>query len=86
MTNRKKELTEILKQLEENGTEAREILNRTPLLDTGRSPKPLYRIPPDMDFTVRDGHTEYAVTGHFDSAANEGMLSQILRMLKQRKS
>ena len=27
-------------------------------LDTGRKPIPLCRIPPDMNFTMKDGHTE----------------------------
>lgn len=51
-------------------------------LDTGRKPIPLCRIPPDMDFTMKDGHTEYEVVGHFDSDSDEFLLRQISRKLE----
>ena len=51
-------------------------------LDTGREPLPLCRIPPDMDFTMKDGHTEYEVVGHFDPNGDEFLLEQISRKLR----
>lgn len=51
-------------------------------LDTGRKPIPLFRIPPDMDFTIKDGHTEYEVVGHFDPNSDEFLLGQISRKLE----
>ena len=51
-------------------------------LDTGRKPIPLRRIPPDMDFTMKDGHTEYEVAGHFDPDSDEFLLEQISRKLR----
>lgn len=51
-------------------------------LDTGRNPIPLRRIPPDMDFTMKDGHTEYEVVGHFDPDSDEFLLEQISRKLR----
>ncbi len=52
------------------------------VLDTGRVQRPLYRIPPDMDFTMKDGHTEYEVVGHFDPDSDEFLLRQISRKLE----
>ena len=46
-------------------------------LDTGREPLLLCRIPPDMDFTMKDGHTEYEVVGHFNPDSDEFLLEQI---------
>ena len=51
-------------------------------LDTGREPLLLCRIPPDMDFTIKDGHTEYEVVGHFDPDSDEFLLEQISRRLR----
>ena len=51
-------------------------------LDTGRKPIPLRRIPPDMDFAMEDGHTEYEVTGNFDPDSDEFLLEQISRKLR----
>ncbi len=51
-------------------------------LDTGRVQRPLYRIPPDMDFTMKDGHTEYEVVSHFDPDSDEFLLRQISRKLE----
>ena len=51
-------------------------------LDTGRKPIPLCRIPPDMNFTMKDGHTEYEVVGHFDPDSSECLLKQISRKLE----
>ena len=43
----------------------------------GREPLLLCRIPPDMDFTIKDGHTEYEVVGHFNPDSDEFLLEQI---------
>lgn len=51
-------------------------------LDTGRKPIPLRRIPPDMSFTMKDGHTEYEVMGHFNPNSDEFLLRQISRKLE----
>ena len=51
-------------------------------LDTGREPLFLCRIPPDMDFTIKDGHTEYEVVGHFAPDGDEFLLEQISRKLR----
>ena len=51
-------------------------------LDTGREPLLLCRIPPDMDFAMKDGHTEYEVTGNFDPDSDEFLLEQISRKLR----
>lgn len=51
-------------------------------LDTGREPLLLCRIPPDMDFTMKDGHTEYEVVGRFDPNGDEFLLEQISRKLR----
>ena len=51
-------------------------------LDTGREPLLLCRIPPDMDFTMKDGHTEYEVVGRFDPNSDEFLLEQISRKLR----
>ena len=51
-------------------------------LDTGREPLFLCRIPPDMDFTMKDGHTEYEVVGHFAPDGDEFLLEQISRKLR----
>lgn len=50
-------------------------------LDTGRELIPLCRIPPDMDFTMKDGHTEYEVVGHFNPDSDEFLLEQISHKL-----
>ena len=52
-------------------------------LDIGRENLPLCRIPPDMEFTMKDGHTEYEVVGHFDPDGEECLFQQIIRRLKQ---
>ena len=70
-------------KLEAEWPEIEKILAKHRLdLDTGREPIPLCRIPPDMDFTMKDGHTEYEVVGHFDSDSSEFLLGQISRKLE----
>ena len=51
-------------------------------LDTGREPLFLFRKPPDIDFTIKDGHTEYEVVGHFAPDGDEFLLEQISRKLR----
>lgn len=65
MTEKEKNLAEILAKLEKDRPEIDRILNRPAIIDTGRKPKELCRIPADADFTTRDGNTEYEVAGHF---------------------
>ena len=77
----KKDLAEILAELERNRPEIERIMNRQPIIDTGRKPKILYRIPPDMDFAAKDGNTEYEVVGYFDSNADECVFNKIIRKL-----
>lgn len=61
MSSVKRELEEILAKLEEQQPEIDRILRRTALVDTGRKPKELCRIPNDADFIQKDGNTEYEV-------------------------
>lgn len=81
MIDREKELAGILARLEKNRPEFERIMRRPSLINTGRKPKPLYRIPPDMDFSAKDGNTEYEVVGYFDANADECILDKILRKL-----
>ena len=81
MSDIKRELEEILAKLEEEQPEIDRILRRTPLIDTGRKPKSLCRLPNDADFIQKDGHTEYEVVGYFDSKGEEYLIDTIVRKL-----
>jgi len=81
MTQREKDLEIILARLEEQRPEIDRILNRKAIIDTGREPKNLCRIPKDVDFTEKDGHTEYEVVGHFNPDGEEYLLNTIIRKL-----
>lgn len=81
MTDKEKDLAEILTKLEKDRPEIDRILNRSAIIDTGRNPKILRRIPADADFTVKDGNTDYEVTGHFCSQTDEFLLNTIIRKL-----
>lgn len=81
MTHKEKDLAAILAELERNRPEIERIMNRKPIVNTGRKPKILYRIPPDMDFAAKDGNTEYEVVGYFDSNADECVFDKIIRKL-----
>ena len=81
MSSVKRELEEILAKLEEQQPEIDRILRRTALIDTGRKPKELCRIPNDADFVQKDGHTEYEVVGYFDSEGEEYLIDTIVRKL-----
>ena len=81
MSNVKRELEELLAKLEEQQPEIDRILRRTALVDTGRKPKELCRIPNDADFVQKDGNTEYEVVGYFDSEGEEYLIDTIVRKL-----
>lgn len=79
--DKKRELEEILAELERNRPEIERIMNKQPIIDTCRKQKPLYPIPPDMDLSAKDGNTEYEVVGYFDSNADECVLEKIIHKL-----
>ena len=81
MSSVKRELEEILAKLEEQQPEIDRILRRTAIVDTGRKPKELCRIPNDADFIQKDGNTEYEVVGYFDSEGEEYLIDTIVRKL-----
>ena len=81
MSSVKRELEEILAKLEEQQPDIDRILRRTALVDTGRKPKELCRIPNDADFVQKDGNTEYEVVGYFDSEGEEYLIDTIVRKL-----
>lgn len=81
MTDREKDLAEILARLEEQRPEIERILRRPAVIDTGRKRKSLCRIPKDADFTEKDGHTEYEVVGHFNPYGEEYLLNTVIRKL-----
>ncbi|MBO5421960.1 MAG: hypothetical protein J6A67_08500 [Clostridia bacterium] len=81
MTQRERDLEIILARLEEQRPEIDRILSRTAVIDTGRKPKDLCRIPTDADFTQKDGNTEYEVVGHFNPEADEYLINTIIRKL-----
>ncbi len=81
MIDREKDLEEILAKLEKQRPEIDRILNRPAVIDTHRPIKDLCRIPPDMDFTVKDGNTEYEVVGMFNPDGDEFLLNTIIRKL-----
>ena len=82
MTEKEKDLAKILAKLEKDRPEIDRILNRPAIIDTGRKPKELRRIPADADFTAKDGNTEYEVTGYFCSCTDEFLLNTIIRKLE----
>ncbi len=81
MTQREKDLEEILARLEKQRPEIDRILSRPALIETNRPHKNLCRIPPDMDLTVKDGNTEYEVVGSFNPDGDEFLLGTIIRKL-----
>ena len=81
MSEREKDLEIILARLETQRPEIDRILNRKAIIDTGRKPKDLCRIPKDVDFTEKDGHTEYEVVGHFNPDADEYLINTVIRKL-----
>lgn len=82
MTNREKEVQEILSKATENWNEIeKELSNRQILIETNRKSKPLTRIPDDVDFEMKDGNTTYEVVSHFNSNGDEYFINQIIRKL-----
>ena len=81
MSERNKRLEELIAKLEKERPEIERILNRPPLIDTGRERKSLYRIPPDMVLAEKDGNTENEVVGHFDPDGEEFLIDTITRKL-----
>ena len=81
MTQREKDLEEIITRLEKQRPEIDRILSRPTLIETNRPHKNLCRIPSDMDFTVKDGNTEYEVVGSFNPDGDEFLLGTVIRKL-----
>lgn len=83
MTNREKEVQEILSKANENWSEIeKEISNRPKLIETNRKSKSLTRIPDDVDIEMKDGNTTYEVVSHFNSNGDEYFINQIIRKLE----
>lgn len=82
MTNREKEVQEILSKATENWNEIeKELSNRQILIETNRKSKSLTRIPDDVDFEMKNGNTTYEVVSHFNSNGDEYFINQIIRKL-----
>lgn len=81
MTQREKDLEEILARLEKQRPEIDRILSRPALIEINRPYKNLCCIPPDMDFAVKDGNTEYEGVGSFNPDGDEFLLDTIIRKL-----
>lgn len=82
MTNREKEVQEIISKANEQWDEIeQEISNRPRLIETNRKSKSLTRIPDDVDFEMKDGNTTYEVVSHFNSNGDEYFINQIIRKL-----
>ena len=81
MTDKERDLEEILARLEKQRPEIDRILSRPTVMDTKIPAKKLCRIPPDMDFTVKDGNTEYEVAGMFNPDSDEFLINTIIRKL-----
>lgn len=81
MTQREKDLEEILARLEKQRPEIDRILSRPAIIEIDRPQKSLCRIPSDIDFTAKDGNTEYEVTGSFNPDGNEFILGTVIRKL-----
>lgn len=84
MIDKENNLEEILARLEKQRPEIDRVLNRPAVMDTKRPAKKLCRIPSDMDFTVKDGNTEYEVSGLFNPDSDEFLLNTIIRKLGYR--
>ena len=73
---------EFLAKMDADRPEIDRILReRQPLIETGREQKNLLHNPKELDFTERDGNTEYEVVGHFASDGNEAVINKVLRKL-----
>lgn len=74
-------LIETEKYIRQNKDRIDSLMARPPIIKTHREQKSLHCIPPDMDFTVKNGNTEYEVVGHFNPDADEFLLNKIIRQL-----
>ena len=82
MKDIEQKVEEFLAKMEVERPEIDRILKEhRPVIETGREIKNLRRIPTDLDFTEKDGNTEYEVVGHFDSDGNEAIINKVLRKL-----
>lgn len=82
MTNREKEVKEIVLKANENWSEIENrILNKPRLIETNRKGKSLSRIPDDVDFEMKDGNTTYEIVSHFNFDGDEYFINQIIRKL-----
>ena len=57
---------------------------RKPVVETGRERRDLEYKPSDLDFTMKDGNTEYEVVGWFDPDAEETVMQKVIRRLMGR--
>ena len=81
MTDRERDLEEILARLEKQRPEIKRIIRRPTAMQTKRPAKKLWRIPTEMDVTVKDGNTEYEVAGMFKPDSDEFLINSIIRKL-----
>lgn len=82
MKDIEQKVEEFLAKMDADRPEIYRILEEhRPIIETGREKKPLSRIPKDLDFTEKDGNTEYEVIGHFDPDAKEAVINKVLRKL-----
>jgi len=51
---------------------------RKPVVETGRERRDLEYKPSDLDFTMKDGNTEYEVVGWFDPDAEETVMQKVI--------
>lgn len=60
-------------------------LKRTVLIETGRKPMRLEKMPKDLDFSKTIGNTTYTVKSHFNPNASECIFRKVIRMAFDRK-
>lgn len=78
----RKKVEEYLAKMDAERPEIDRILREQRLLiETGREKKDLSRAPAELDFTEKDGNTEYEVIRHFVSDGNETVINKVLRKL-----
>ena len=82
MKDIEQKVEEFLAKMDADRSEIDRILKEhRPVIETGREKKHLSRDPKDLNFTERDGNTEYEVVGHFDAEVNEAVINKVLRKL-----
>ena len=82
MKDIEKKIEEFLGRMEASRPEINRIIeeNRSKI-DTGRTRKPITESMKEIDFTEKDGNTEYEVVGHFDPDEKEAVISKIIHKL-----